>query len=336
MPEHRAYLTIEPDPVIEPLAEMATKNGFDVHRLGKTCKIDAPLGYVTIARAGSGADVTFGAETPAKLQSLKDLYAQRIANLGYGEAMQWETPKARTPLNQRLAHVVSTQRISPSFMRMRLEGDFTAFLKPGAGLHFRLLFSLDGSDWPTLDDRGITHWPGGSDNWHSPVYTIRMMGPDAGWVDVDVVLHDGGRVTDWIADVIPGTEIAVLGPSGGGIPEAQWFGLIGDETALPVMMRIIEAAPAGAQGQAVIFIRDWDDAQPVETASDIQVRYAQMHVDDPVDAIRALSPKGEHCHIFFAAERSQATRAREVFKEMGFAPRACKAASYWTNHKNKT
>lgn len=334
MPEHSAHLNADPEKVIEPLAALAEQNGFAVLRENGTCTIDAPLGYVKIIDQTGGAGIVFGADTAAKLQSLKDLYAQRIANIGMIEAIEWETPEARIPLNQKLTRVISKEQISKNFMRVRLAGDFTAFMEPGAGLHFRLLFNLSGSERPSLDDRGITHWPGGPANWHKPVYTVRIMSPDADWIDMDVVLHDGGRVTEWCSDLKDGTEIAIMGPNGGGIPQASWFGLIGDETALPVMMRIIEAAPAEASGQAIIFVRDWNDAQEIATHSKIQVSWAQMGKDDPVEAVHLLQPEGEDYHIFFAAERRQASQAREIFREREFAPRLCKAASYWTASQN--
>ncbi|MEL6375830.1 MAG: siderophore-interacting protein [Pseudomonadota bacterium] len=330
MPEHSAHLNADPEKVIAPLAALAEQNGFEVLRENGTCTIDAPLGYVKIIQETGGAGIVFGADTPAKLQSLKDLYAQRIANIGMLDAIDWETPDARIPLNQRITRVVSKEQISENFMRVRLKGDFTAFTEEGAGLHFRLLFNQSGSERPSLDNRGITYWPGGPTNWHKPVYTVRAIGPEADWIDMDVVLHEGGRVTKWCGDVAAGTEIVVMGPNGGGIPIASWYGLIGDETALPVMMRIIEAAPAEASGQAFIFVRDWDDAQEIQTHSQIQVSWAQMYKDDPVEAAYMLQPKGDDYHVFFAAERRQASAAREVFRERDFAPRLCKSASYWT------
>ncbi|MEM9010271.1 MAG: siderophore-interacting protein [Pseudomonadota bacterium] len=328
--EHRAHLAAPPDRVFAMIEDLASANGFDLVRSEAGLTIDAPLGRVQMLRAGTGADIVFGAESPAQLQLLKDLYAGRFAKLGLEAALSWDAGVARAPLNQTLAQVVGTQQISPNFMRLRLEGDFSAFARSGAGLHFRLLFSSTGAGWPMLDERGITRWPDGVETWHRPPYTVRALAPGADWMDIDIVLHAGGRVTDWCQTVAPGTEIALHGPSGTTQPTASWLGLVGDETALPVILRMVEDARPGTRGQAIILIRDPADAQPVETAADIAVQWGEMGAGDPTELLRELSPPDADCHIFFAAERAQATQARAVFKELGFPAGTAKAASYWT------
>ncbi|MEM1298429.1 MAG: siderophore-interacting protein [Pseudomonadota bacterium] len=330
MIRHFAYLASSPDLLIEGLSAIALKNGYEVDPRSTGVSIRAPLGHVEIARTGVGGVLTFGAATPSKLQLLKDLYAGRIANLGMADALTWERTTAKRPLNQIHAEVVSCDRISPNFMRVRLLGEFGAFAQPGAGLHFRFLFSPDGADWPSLDLQGLTYWPGGAKSWHRPPYTVRAIGADADWIDVDIVLHEGGRVTDWCTNVALGTEVALHGPSGSSQPKAGWLGLIGDETALPIVLRIVEDAPEGTDGQAIILVRDPEDAQPIETASSISVEWKVMGVDDPVELIRQLQPPAADFHIFLAAERRFASEARDVFRELQFPSGAAKAASYWT------
>ncbi|MEM8791291.1 MAG: siderophore-interacting protein [Pseudomonadota bacterium] len=331
MIEHSAYLAGSPDSVFEAIEALAEKNGFDVERTEASLRIDAPLGQVTMRRSAPGAEITFGAESPALLQLLKDVYAQRFAKLGLEQALEWQPLSEKWPLNQIFCRVVSTTRISPNFMRLRLEGDFRAFARPGAGLHFRLLFSETGADWPRLDERGLTLWPGGVQSWHRPPYTVRVLSPDADWMDVDIVLHDGGRVTDWCSRVQPGEEVVMHGPSGSSQLNAGWLGLIGDETALPVLMRLIEGAPAATSGQATILVRDPGDMQELRSASAIRLNWADMNATDPTELISELKPPEDDYRIFFAAERSQATEARKIFKQVGFRPGQAKAASYWTD-----
>ena len=75
--------------------------------------------------------------------------------------MEWIAPPEKRPLNQTRAEVLSCKQISPTLMRMRLIGDFSAYALPEAGLHFRFLLGPNGSDLPTLDEKGLTYWPGG-------------------------------------------------------------------------------------------------------------------------------------------------------------------------------
>lgn len=330
MLEHKAFLSSPPDPVIKALGEMAEKNGFAVRRDPGRVVIDAPLGEVTFVSQPAGTEVIFGAESPAKLQLLKDLYAGRLADLGVTETLRWDATEARWPLNQMFGHVVAKDQISPNFMRLRLAGDFNSFHAPGAGLHFRLLLPARGADWPRLDARGLTDWPGGVKNWHRPPFTVRAISGSGDWLDVDIVLHDGGRITAWVRDVPLGAEVALHGPNGGGVLPDPWLGLIGDETALPVIARLVEGAGPDTEGQAFILVRDAADAQPIKTASQIEVTWRVMGKDDPVALIHALTPPKDRYQIFFAAERSQASQAREVYKTLGYPSKLAKAASYWT------
>ncbi|MEM7073907.1 MAG: siderophore-interacting protein [Pseudomonadota bacterium] len=330
MPDHHAFLNAAPDALITPLAEMAEQNGFDVQRLGQTCKIAAPLGHVTFVRRGAGAEVTFSAGSDAELQVLMDLYAQRIEGYGFEAAMTWDSPRGPVPLNQRIAHVAGSRQISPNFVRLRLEGDFTAFLPQDAGLHFRFLFGPGGADWPTLDHRGVTQWPGGPGAWHRPVYTVREISTAGDWVDVDIALHAGGRASDWCRDARSGTEIAVTGPNGGALRKAAWLGLIGDETALPVIYRMLGAAPDHTRGKAILFLRDDSDAQQIELPGGVDLHIERMHLADPVEAVAELKPDQDDFYMFFAAERTQVGRARALFRERGYPSRAFTAASYWT------
>ncbi len=330
MPDHHAFLNTDPTDLIQPLAEMAEKNGFAVQRLGQSTKIAAPLGHVTFTKKGAGADIVFSADSNAELQVLTDLYAQRIEAAGFEAAMIWDPPASRVPLNQRLAHVTASTRISPNFQRVRLEGDFTAFLAEGAGLHFRLLFGPGGGDWPLRDDRGVTQWPGGAGAWRKPVYTVRRISPEGDWIETDIALFDGGRTGAWCQRVPPGTEIAVTGPNGGALRRASWLGLIGDETAMPVIYRMLEAAAPGTKGTAVLLLRDPADAQPVKAPEGVNLRIERMHVTDPVALLEPLSVPGGDAYVFFAAERAQVSRARALLKARGLSSRAFTAASYWT------
>lgn len=332
MLERHAHIAAPTATIFETIASRGKQNGFEVEQTEEMLCILAPLGKIFMQKNGSGIDVTLTANSPENMQLFVNLYAQRFAEAGLESVLTWQAVSAKMPLNQMLAKVVHLTRISPNFMRLRLAGDFSAFAMPGAGLHFRMLFNDDGLDWPSLDHRGITVWPDGAASWHRPPYTVRKISPDADWIDVDIVLHEGGKVTNWCNSVVPGTELALHGPSGGSQPSARWLGLIGDETALPVIMHMIEKAPAGTKGQAVILVRDPLDAQPIETAADIQLVWATMaQTVDVADLIKQLKPPSEDCYLFFAGERRQSSVARAAFKQLGLSAKNCKSASYWTN-----
>jgi NADPH-dependent ferric siderophore reductase len=154
------------------------------------------------------------------------------------------------------------------------------------------------------------------------------MPEDASWIDVDVALQGGGRASAWAMSVAPGTQMAIQGPSGGALAPAPWMGLIGDETAMPVIARQLAAAPEAAQGAAILLLRWPEDAQEIAVPPGITLRYESMECD-PLAFLPEITPPAEmdDPHLFFAGERSQATAMRAAFKEAGL-PGKC--ASYWT------
>ncbi|MEM6693482.1 MAG: siderophore-interacting protein [Pseudomonadota bacterium] len=335
MDMHRATLTVPLDEAFEPLAQMAERNGFPVERDGPVKTITAPLGMVEFRRDSTGTAVDFSAPSPAELQLLKDLYADRLAKLGLDVGIVWHSDQGQVPLNQVRCHVASCVNISPNFVRVRLDGAFGAFAAEEAGLHFRFLFGPEPGTWPYLDARGLTTWPGGAEAWHRPPFTVRHLAEDASWMDVDIVLHQGGRVTEWCDRVQPGDPMAIQGPSGTKRPKAPWLGLFGDETAMPIVMRMIESAPADATGQATLALRDPADAQSVPARPDFPIKVVDMADETALlSALEALEvpadlPAGAR-QVFFAAERAQATQARALYKDKGLSSGEAKAASYWT------
>ncbi|MEO1406296.1 MAG: siderophore-interacting protein, partial [Pseudomonadota bacterium] len=329
--EHRAYLAVAPGPVFDKLSDIAKKNGFDVHRNDETMRIDAPLGTVDMQSHKTGTEVAFAARTAAELQLLKELYAQRFSALGFDDGIRWSGSGERIPLNQTLCQVERSEQISPNFQRVRLSGDFQTYAGEGVGLHFRFLFGPDGAGWPTLDANGLTDWPGGMKAWHRPSYTVRKMSPDCDWIDVDIVLHEGGRVTEWSRHAQRGDAIALHGPSGSKQPVAGHLALFGDETALPVILQIVETAPSCTKGHAILLVSDMRDAQAVETASAIEVEWSSsMGLVTVKSCLASLEFPVDDRHFFFAGERASAADMRATFLAHGLNSSEFKSASYWT------
>lgn len=78
---------------------------------------------------------------------------------------------------------------------------------------------------------------------------IRRFGPELSALDIEISLHesDGPRGSDapgtrWAQAVEPGAEVAFLdeGYSCAPTPDAAWQLLVGDETALPAILAILE------------------------------------------------------------------------------------------------
>jgi NADPH-dependent ferric siderophore reductase len=98
-------------------------------------------------------------------------------------------------------------------------------------------------------------------------YTIRHARPEAGELDLDVVLHGAGPGARWGAEAGPGDAVEFQGPRGKlELRPAPWHLLVGDESALPAIAAIAEALPPGEQAVAVVEVRDAADELPVRGA----------------------------------------------------------------------
>tara|TARA_B100000674_G_scaffold51225_1_gene35340 strand:+ start:318 stop:1322 length:1005 start_codon:yes stop_codon:yes gene_type:complete len=328
---HRAEIPVGFLKVSEPLADIAEKNGYVVERLVSKTRIIAPLGQVSFAGDENHTKLSFSSQTKAELQLFKELYADRLKKLGLDTKIKWEKSEGSIPFNQIRCKVSSCRRISNNFERIRLQGDFSVFDSDSAGLHFRFLLGPAGVGWPYLDDNGLTLWPLGISEWHRPVFTVRKIAIDADWIEVDIALHTGGRITNWLKELKVGDEIAINGPSGSKMPKADNMFLFGDETAMPAIMRIIENSPPETCVNATVALRDAKDLQVIPSGKQVAIKTVKM--EDESALLKELyenSHKFSGCYLFFAAERGQSSKAREFIKTSSISVKSSKISSYWT------
>lgn len=74
--------------------------------------------------------------------------------------------------------------------------------------------------------------------FQSRYYTVREWAED--WLEIEVVVHEHGLVTEWAVGDVIGDELTVTEPKGSFDPptDAEWFILVGDLTAMPAIARI--------------------------------------------------------------------------------------------------
>ncbi len=149
------------------------------------------------------------------------------------------------PLNP----VVVADRIelSPRLIRLTFEGDGLCELvvaEPAASV--RLLVPAPGTD-----DLVIPDWDGNEfllPDGSRPAlrtFTPLRVDNDAGQLDLEVVRHPGGAVSNWAEAVAPGAPAAISGPGSGyrfrdGVERLIVFA---DETAIPAVTDLLAAAP---------------------------------------------------------------------------------------------
>ena len=291
-------------------------------------------GEIALQVKGSAVGLTLRARNDVKLHALKQIVFARLALLDQPVMPQWDhVATGALPPNLAIARVATVTRISPHFSRVRVAGLGLQRFGDG-GLHFRLLLARPGRApvWPRIAPDGRTNWPDGDDMLHRPVYTTRAFDPAGAWLDFDVFLHDGGRVTDWTTTARAGDAVGLMGPSGSDIPDAGWVGLFGDETALPAVARILAALDPGTVGHACVLLGDMSDRQVLDRPPGMTLQWLTRKTGgDLIAALRGLVLPQADRFVWFASEAAEATAARTYLRdERGFGRLQSNISGFWT------
>lgn len=241
--------------------------------------------------------------------------------------------------------VVAARQVTPRMRRVTLAGGDVATFENGAGLHVRLLIPPVGRTpvWPLPAPDGRTLWPKDEDALTRRVYTVRRVDRAAGTIDVDMVLHEDDDAqrpppgSAWAASVQPGDKVGVMGPGGGLPPEADWYVLAGDETALPVIARVAEGLPSGRRVVAVIEVADAGEEQPIRSSADLTLIWLHRHrapagsTDLLANTLRTMEwPTDGHGHVLVGCEHRAARSIRSwLTGERSMPKKDIHVAAYW-------
>lgn len=245
------------------------------------------------------------------------------------------------PTDLRVLTVRAAWSVTPRMRRVSFTGtDLGRYAAPDQ-IHCRLLFQDKGvadPQWPRLDDHGRIIWPVAG-KLTSRIFTIRRIDPEAGTLDIDFVMHDGGGPgASWAAAATPGDIVGILGPAAYGPRPADWFLLAGDETGLPGIARILERLPASARGAALIEIADAAEQQAIDSPPGVEIRWLRRDGAAPgtttllSDALRALALPADRDGLFawIGAEYGAFRDMRAYLRnDIGLQPARMIAFSHW-------
>lgn len=192
------------------------------------------------------------------------------------------------------ATVVAITRCSPSVMRVWFASPrFAELANPGFDTRIKVVLpAADGSlltPTPASPEEWYAEWLELPDACRPPIrtYTIRAIeghGARTRLV-VDFVLHSGGDLGPacrWALTASVGDVVQIVGPHartpGYGGTEFDPAGrrdllLVGDDTALPAIMRIIADLGPGYTGTAFVEVGDEDDVVPIELPAGLRVHW---------------------------------------------------------------
>nr|WP_163502125.1 siderophore-interacting protein [Halomonas socia] len=270
------------------------------------------------------------ADDEGALAYMKGIMASHLIEFAQGERPRfvWTGDGAGARKFPNL-HEMTVRRIvdvTPNMRRITLSGPGLDRYVDG-GQHLKLFVPPEGvtkPEWPVPGEDGTTIWPSDEKRPKARTYTVRSVDLDAGTFDVDFVLHGDHSVgSRWALNAQPGDIVGVRGPVGRAVPQADWYLLVGDETALPVIARTLESLPKSAKGMAFIEVADESEQQPIELEADIELRWLLRNDAEPgttsmlVDAVRAVEmpPAGTRIHAMAGVEYAAFKAIRRYWRE---------------------
>jgi NADPH-dependent ferric siderophore reductase len=288
-------------------------------------------GRIRLAPLARGVRAEIHAPHAEYLQVLKDSLVAQLAEAVPAPGIRW-SDAARPgdlPANAEIMTVAAVLPLDCGFRRVTLAGAVTRF--SDAAIHFRLGLPPEGRRprWPRIGANGATEWPEGADRLHLPVYTARAVDPLRGRLVFDLFEHHGGRATRWGQGAVPGQEVLVTAPGGGGcvIPgEIRGFA---DETGFPAVARILEANPA-LRGRITLYTSQNGPAYPLPQHRHVTVlRAPPGSAAQMAEAACAAIAEGTGPYLWFAGESRQAGAVRAAWRRAGGAPKGAYIAGYW-------
>ncbi|MBA4492656.1 siderophore-interacting protein [Paracoccus sp. S1E-3] len=260
-----APVAIAFDVLDQMLRDQAEQHGLALHSgHGRSTWVEIGQGEYGARRQGDGVIVFARANSRDWLFTLKEAATAHVAALGCvtAQALNWTGPEqaGAFPPNFSLGRVAWVRPLGTDFLRMRIDAGDIARLGRDM-IHFRIVLPQpDGpTEWPRLSETGQAIFP---QDLHRPAYTVSAIDVDAGWLETDIFVHDGGRICDFASRTEAGTELGVMGPGGGGVPLAGRLLIGGDETAYPALARIIAAQAPEARIDCHLFGVSADYALP--------------------------------------------------------------------------
>jgi NADPH-dependent ferric siderophore reductase len=168
-------------------------------------------------------------------------------------------------------------------------------------------------------------------------YTIRRFASRERWLELHVVMHGDGPGRRWAQAAAPGIAIDAIGPRGKITlaTDARWHLFAGDATAVPGVLAMMEALPAGVAARAYLQVDDPNERQPVDLDEDKRVEWhyeraaAAGDLDPLRSAVSSAAFPRERGHAYLAGEVSLVLALKASLMDRGWTEDQISAKAYW-------
>ncbi|MGC7096009.1 siderophore-interacting protein [Amycolatopsis lurida] len=257
-------------------------------------------------------------------------------------------PKVRLPDTRRMItlEVMGSTRTTANFVTVTLGGPELEHFRPtGDDQTVRLFFPRDGQDglrMPTFNNEAwmaeILLLPKSRRPWVRN-FTIRRARPGQGEVDIEFALHAGSPASSWAARARPGDPAGIFDMGVSCLPPAgvDWQLLVGDESALPAILAILENAPDSLIAEVFLEVPETADIRD-EVVKPEGARVHWLPRDDSSarpgrlaleTVTKAALPPGR-CYAWLAGEAKLPTGLRRhLVNERGLPKQDIAFYGYW-------
>lgn len=249
---------------------------------------------------------------------------------------------AKLTAGQIIVSVTKKEIITPHLIRVYLHGEgVEQFERTTLGDNNKILIPPEGVKqvhFPTFDAE--------KREWNHPpkvvapavrTYTHRGIDVAKQELVVDFVNHgETGPASKWALHAQVGDQLGVMMRTEPRelYPPADWYLLVGDATAIPVLSAILETLPADKKGVCIIEVHGKDDEQLLPTNADIE--FIWLHNASPqngselADFVRSIAIPETTKFGYVAAEFSSVKQIRSYLRvEKKWQQKELYAYSYW-------
>ncbi|MEC3891800.1 MULTISPECIES: siderophore-interacting protein [Nocardiopsis] len=244
------------------------------------------------------------------------------------------------------ARVVRTERTTANFITVTVGGpDLARFEFLGLDQCVRVFLARPGQDRLTMPESADERWYPEYREMPDEVrpyvrnYTMRRFDPDALELDIEFVAHgDESPASGWALSARPGDEVGLFPEGIYYLPPADtdWQLLVGDESAVPALLSIVEGASEDLRAQVYLEVPSQQDVRTVNAPPGVRVHWLPRQ--DPhatpgrlaLETVRSATlPKGRpYCWV--AGENGLPTGLRRALvREHGVPKSDITFLGYW-------
>ena len=172
------------------------------------------------------------------------------------------------------------------------------------------------------------------------VYTIRGVNKQTKEFYIDFVTHLSSRYcpgSDWAISCKPNFKVGLIGPNGTDFQKADYYILLGDETALPCIARQLEHMHLKSSGEVYIEVNQKEDIQDLKYPKGVSINWIFRNNKPAqesnllLEVLDDIQPKNDinEVYFWFAGEKSIRKKIQSHIKKPSFDHVTKKLYTYW-------